>query len=440
MCYYGRDMAKFTETLTREVNCPYCAGAKVSKWGKNANGKQTYRCKDCRKRFLHTGQVAGRHATAEQIGMAIRMYYGGNSYKQTAETMADGHDISEPSKETLYRWVTEYTDIAKDIMADHPAHTSGKWVADEIQVRVGGEKLWLWNVMDANTRYALAVHLSPNRDRRAAVAVMRKAMAAADAPPRSITTDKLGSYVGAIKTVFPEAEHIQSEGLRARVNNNLSERLQGTIRDREKTLRGLEGLESGQAYFDGWAINYNLFREHEGVDYQTPAEMAGVNPPFTEWADVVRVAATDTDAKRKGDVPDLAEVADRAERHGESTAPPTTHFVEDTTRRVRPKGETDTDDPEEEWPPTPATVAKWRAGDDEIPIPSLAPRPDIGTRYAGRQTGGGQRAHQPLPKGRIVQPKQRKTSKTDSLQKALKKRGRATAGRMASAGPKRGKR
>ncbi len=69
-------------------------------------------------RFLHTGQVAGRWATAEQIGMAVRMYYGCNSYKQTAETMADGHDIPEPSKETLYRWVTEYTDVAKDVLAD----------------------------------------------------------------------------------------------------------------------------------------------------------------------------------------------------------------------------------------------------------------------------------------------------------------------------------
>ena len=349
-------MAEFTETRTRKVNCPYCHHDKVVKNGKNANGKQTYRCKDCGKRFLHTGQVAGRHATAGQIGGAIRMYYGGTSYKQTAETMGDVLNMPEPSKETLYRWVTEYTDVAKDIMADFPAHTSGKWLADEIQVRVGGEKLWLWNVMDANTRYALAVHLSPNRDNRAAVAVMRKAMAAADAPPRSITTDKLGSYTGAIKGVFPDAEHIQSEGLRARVNNNLSERLQGTIRDREKTLRGLQGLESGQRYFDGWAINYNLFREHEGVDHQTPAEMAGVNPPFKEWADVVRVAATDT--RRKGEAPDMAEVADRAERHGESTAPPTTHFVPDTTRRLRPKGETDTDDPDEEWPPTPATVAQ----------------------------------------------------------------------------------
>ena len=342
--------AEFTETSTRKVSCPYCHNAKVVKNGRNANGKQTYRCKPCGKRFLHTGQVAGHRMPADQIGTAIRMYYGGTSYKQTGETLTEAYDIPEPSKKAIYGWVTEYTEIAKDVLADHPAHTSGKWVADEMQVKVGGKNLWLWNVMDAGTRYALAVHLSPNRDTRAAVAVMRKAMASADAPPKSITTDKLGSYVPAIKQVFPDAEHIQSEGIRARVNNNLSERLQGTIRDRRKTLRGLDGLESGQRYFDGWAVNYNLFREHEGVRGNTPAEMAGVNPPFREWADVVRVAATDTGRKTARPAPALSDVADRAERGNPRIVP-------DSAQRRRPEGETDSDD-DEEWPRSDSETVK----------------------------------------------------------------------------------
>ena len=351
-------MAKFA--TTREVNCPYCQDGMVVKNGKGTHGKQRYKCKTCSKRFLHTGQVGGHRVPAENIGAAIRMYYGGTSYKQTAETLDDAYDMPEPSKRAIYEWVKEYTDVAQDILADHPAHTSGKWVADEVQVKVGGKPYWLWNVMDAGTRYALAVHLSPNRDQRAAVAVMRRAMAAADAPPKSITTDKLGSYVPAIKQVFPDAEHIQSEGIRARVNNNLSERLQGTIRDREKTLRGLGGLDSGQEYFDGWQVHYNVFREHEGIKYQTPAEMAGVNPPFTEWADVVRVAATDT-GKRDTKTPMLSEAADRAER-AKAGSP---RIVPDPQQRTRPKGETDSDD-EAEWPRTESEIVRMSAVRDEL--------------------------------------------------------------------------
>lgn len=338
--------ADYIETTRRATRCPYCGHAKIVKNGKQA-GKQRYRCKSCSKQFNDTGALNGRRVPAEHIGAAIRDYYGGKSYHEIGEAMADEYDMPEPDKATVYRWVKRYSETAVDAMADHPAHTSGKWVADEMQVRVGGERMWNWNVMDAGTRYILASHLSPNRDTRAAIAVMRKAMANADAPPKSITTDKLGSYGPAIKQLLPDTEHIQSEGLRAELNNNMSERLQGTFRDREKTLRGLEGLESGQRYLDGWVLQYNLFSKHEGIDDRTPASMAGVNPPFTEWADVVRHAPTLQKGGKRQIVATLADAADKADRHGKNTAPPTTHFVQDPTLRRRPKGETESDDPDE---------------------------------------------------------------------------------------------
>ena len=360
------ETADYIQTTRRAMKCPYCGQDKPAKWGRNSNGNQRYRCTPCGKAFLHTGALAGHRAPADHIGAAIRTFYGGNSYKQTAETLAQQYDIPEPSKATLYEWVTEYTDHVKAVLEDHPAHTSGKWVADETQVKVGGESYWLWSIMDAGTRYVLAVHLSPNRDTRAAVAVMRKAMASADGPPKSITSDKLGSYVPVIKQVFPDADHIQSEGIKAELNNNLSERLQRTIKHRQKTLRGLDNLESGQQYLDGWAINYNLFREHEGVNGKTPAEMAGVNPPFDDWDGVVRDAAVKGRRPPSESINTLADVADRSDRHGENTAPPTTHFVRDPTLRRRPKGETESDDPDEyplfrqnPLPPRPSPARSW---------------------------------------------------------------------------------
>ena len=52
----------------------------------------------------------GRRVSAEQMGMAVRMFYSGMSYKQIGETVADAFDIPEPSKSTIYEWVKEYTD------------------------------------------------------------------------------------------------------------------------------------------------------------------------------------------------------------------------------------------------------------------------------------------------------------------------------------------
>ena len=282
-------MAEFTETKTIKIDCPDCHSTHVVKMGKQ-NGQQRYLCRGCSNAFRANGMPEGRQASAEQMGMAVRMFYSGMSYKQIAEAMSDAFNIPEPSKSTLYDWVVDYTDQATTTLGkpEFKADTGPEWVADEMQVVVGGEKMWNWNVMDEKTRFILASHLSKERNLKAAETVMEKAEAAAKKHPKFIKTDRLGSYPGAINLVFPHTKHVQSDGIRAEINNNLSERLQGTFRSRTKTMRGLDSLETGQRYLDGWTFTYNFFREHESIDDRTPGEAAKVKIPYEDWADVVR--------------------------------------------------------------------------------------------------------------------------------------------------------
>ena len=168
------------------------------------------------------------------------------------------------------------------------AQVGDEWVADEMAVKVGGWQMWNFNVMDTKTRYILASHLSRTRSLKATVETMEKAKAAAGKDPNTIKTDKMTSYRPAITKVFPKTLHIKSQGLRSTLNNNMSERLQGTYRSREKTLRGLDSMESAQRYLDGWTITYNHMRGHESLKNDTPGKRAKANPPFTEWADVVK--------------------------------------------------------------------------------------------------------------------------------------------------------
>ena len=219
-----------------------------------------------------------------------KLWSGASAFATCLGAWADMYDIPEPSKQTIYAWVKEYTGRASATLENYPAKTGRHWVADESSVDVGGEQMWNWNVMDVETRYVLASHLSAHRDKKAAIATMKKAMLAAGEPPETIKTDRLSAYGDAIKEVFPKTRHVKAKGMRSVVlNNNLSERLQGTYRQRTKTLRGLDSLDTGQRYLDGWTLTYNLFREHEGIGSKTPGEVAEVNAPYTEWADVVRV-------------------------------------------------------------------------------------------------------------------------------------------------------
>ena len=119
-----------------------------------------------------------------------------------------------------------------------PVNTVPTWVADEIVVNVGGTNYWLFNVMDSKTRFLLAAYLSTDRNLRAATTALSLARERSATHPEEIKTDGLASYRRALPRAFPTrvVKHTVSQGIRAEINNNLSEQLQGTIRTGTKPI------------------------------------------------------------------------------------------------------------------------------------------------------------------------------------------------------------
>ena len=70
--------------------------------------------------------------------------------------MRDRH--TETVGRRLYEWVRDYTGRALDAMKGPKARTGNEWVTDEMVVRVGGQRYWLWNLLDSKTQYILAAH------------------------------------------------------------------------------------------------------------------------------------------------------------------------------------------------------------------------------------------------------------------------------------------
>ena len=303
-------MAEWLETRRIAVECPAAACPDPSRVKRDGyqNGKQRYECGSCGKKFHADGQALNRQYRTRQIGAAIDKYLSGLSYKQVAEHMEDFHGVPEPSKRSVHDWVKSYTRLAKEIMDGKRGPDGGKetatgrpikakvgdvWVADETYIPTGGEWCYCWNVMDRDSRYLLATLLSANRGTREAIKVMEMALANADRPPKKVVTDGLESYPEAIRTVFPRGTvHEVSKGIHEEINNNISERLQGSIKDRTKTQRGLEGLRTGNDYLDAWTLDYNHFKPHETLDGKTPAQVAGVAdqvPWGDSWEEVTRI-------------------------------------------------------------------------------------------------------------------------------------------------------
>jgi len=60
------------------------------------------------------------------------------------------------------------------------------------------------------------------------------------------------------------------------VLNARIERLNGTVRDREIVMRGLDKQKTAQDLVDAMRIHYNFIRPHMALENRTPAETAGI--------------------------------------------------------------------------------------------------------------------------------------------------------------------
>lgn len=272
--------------------------------GTSCKRKTGQRCETCRRPgTLPAGVVHVEppkparkpHATPQQVGAAVDMYYDGLSYRRVAENIGDYFDRPTDAA-SVFNWVKKQSARAKAVVDDIKVDTGPEWVADELAVKLNGRQYWIFNVMDARTRFVLAAYLSPERTTRAAQTAMAMARERSANPPLVIKTDGLRSYREGVRNAFPThpVKHVVSQGIRAEINNNLSERLQGTFRDRDKTLRGLKKQDSGQAYIDGLVLNYNYFRPHIGLGGKRPAERAGAAIPFKSWLEVATMTEDDT--------------------------------------------------------------------------------------------------------------------------------------------------
>ncbi|MBM3926348.1 MAG: DDE-type integrase/transposase/recombinase [SAR202 cluster bacterium] len=241
------------------------------------------------KTYTANGAMPGRRVKPEIVGSAVALFYRGTPLDEIAEQFEHQYDF-RPSKATIYEWVTDYTKLARDRLGSLKARTGNTWVCDESVYIAGGEKFWHYNVLDRDSRFLLASHLARTRTIKQTEIVFQKAKEAAHSNPKRIITDGMTAYPEAIERVFGgDTQHVVSEGLTAKLNNNLSERMQGTFRQRTKTMRGFQDRQSAQDYFDGYRIHYNFFRGHESLKNRRPAEMAGLETSLESWEDVARL-------------------------------------------------------------------------------------------------------------------------------------------------------
>jgi transposase-like protein len=281
------------------ISCKYCNSMEIVKNGsrKTKAGKKTrYLCRNCNGTFVLDDGFKKVKFTPEIITLCLDLYFKGTSTRKITEHVKLFHGLSIHHT-TILKWLKKYTQIISEYVSTLEPKVGDTWHTDEMMVKNGGDWSWVWNVIDGETRFLLSNLVSKRRSVIEARQVFRSAKEQAKGRPSEMVTDGLWSYKMAFKKEFyakrgtkPILTH--KAGVNKEDNNNVVERFNGTVREREKVMRGMQNEETAQDLMEGFRNYYNFIRPHQALNGKTPAEVAGLDLELDEnkWKSLIEKA------------------------------------------------------------------------------------------------------------------------------------------------------
>ena len=259
-------------------SCPYCNSKHTVGWSKRVteNGtKQRYRCRNCQKTFIEEKDFERYKGNGKITTAILDLYFKGLSLRQIQDHLKQFYDLSLDHSNILRR-IQKYSTIINDYVKTLKPELKEIWHHDEMKIQAGGKWKWLWNIMDEETKFLITTQVSAKARVRDTRNFFKSARDTAQKEPEFLITDGRNPYERCIAKEMPETNHIRLTTIRdKRANNNNLERLNGTIRDRIKVMRGMQNTETADIMMSAYRNYYNFIRPHSAIDI-TPALKAGI--------------------------------------------------------------------------------------------------------------------------------------------------------------------
>lgn len=274
------------------MQCKYCSSEKVAKDGK-VKGKQQYVCRSCGHKFIEGSAFPKMRVESRIISTAIDMYFEGLSVRKVRSQLEKIYGI-QIGKSAVWKWIMKYSKLCSEYVETLTPQLLGIYHVDETAIKCKGVQKWFWEIIDQQTKFLVASHLSGSRTTEDAIALFEKSLRVAKKKPTSIYCDGLPAYVDGYNKVFrtlrkdTRPELVRRVGIRAVHNQNAVERLHGTLKDRLKPTRGLKGEETVRTLLEGWAVHYDYVRVHQTLG-KTPAQASGITIK-NDWHELVKEA------------------------------------------------------------------------------------------------------------------------------------------------------
>jgi len=264
--------------------CLYCKSDRLIKWGIRHNrygNIQKFSCKACGRYFtINLGFERMKH-NPQGITAAMQLYFSGESLRNTAKSLKlIGVEVTH---QTIYNWIQKYVGLMDKYLDQIKPQVSDTWRADEMFLKIKGNKKYMYALLDDETRYWIAKEVAGDKFSREAPEyasqLFRQGKDVAGKKPLTLITDGLHAYELAYRREFyahqtPVTKHVEHLTWKGDKGNQKMESFNGTVRSREKVMRSLKREDS--PILSGYQIYHNHVRGHMALGGKTPAELAGI--------------------------------------------------------------------------------------------------------------------------------------------------------------------
>ncbi len=212
------------------------------------------------------------------ITTAMQLYFSGESLRNTQKALRLlGVQVSHVA---ILKWIRKYVGLMEKYLDKITPNVSDTWRTDELWLKIRGDRKYLFAMMDDETRFWIAQQVTDSKGTSDVRPMFRDAEVRAGKKPKVLISDGASNFAIANRKEWwtrygnDRTEHIRDIHFRKRPHNNLMERFNGELRDREKVMRSLKTADT--PILKGMQIYHNFIRPHGGLEGDTPADRAGI--------------------------------------------------------------------------------------------------------------------------------------------------------------------
>ncbi len=281
--------------VTEKESCPYCKSVETVGCGKRhtkSGQKQRYLCRKCNRKFIENKDYERYKGSRKTTSLILDLYFKGISLRGIKDHLKQFYSLSLHHSNILRR-IQKFSIVIEEYVKTLKPEVADVWNHDEMKIQAGGKWRWLWNIMDNQTKFLITTQVSTHAMIKDSNRFFRSAKEQAKIEPEYLITDGRHSLTGSIKTEMPSTNHVRLTSLTdKRQNNQMVERLNGTVRDRVKPMRGFGNVETAEIMTSAFRNYYNFIKPHNALGGLTPANMAGIGVENSKnkWEELLKRA------------------------------------------------------------------------------------------------------------------------------------------------------